>query len=991
MIKKVGLILPGNEEQIPFAYELYADLGHNVEDSLEMAERFKETFSRDNVQVHFLGAWDTVSSIGIIRGKSLPVTNTYNDGICYFRHALALDERRVKFLPEYVCGGDTYVANRIATPNTSPTNTPTERENQNRIAGADYVDANGDRNQIMGKTSDRVKEVWFAGCHSDIGGGSKSNKHLNNAAVPVLWMGNEATLAGLKLRPSRVEWKWEELENTKPTESLKPVWYFFEILPFKTLSYGGAKKYIWWPHCGKGRVIQPGQKIHASVSFIHNYQPKATFSRSMTGKGWNNILGVGKKDGVDWADGITDRLEMDLFDLSNITTIIDKVSENLDDVDSIGRLEFLASTREGAQAIVRADPNFEVSCKMLHGGAATRATGVVILSNLLPYDARLAIMKVDIAQPLSQAAESENDRVRTSCAKVLQRVSRDYATRSKMLRGGVINSLINMIKSRHDAERLEAIKALYGFVRHSDARVAFTEAGDMWSTLEILFVGDHWSILTILELCNDDGFLDEAIKRKAMSKLIDCVWNLSPHEDYAGLRAIASLFFKRNDARIEFLESGVLSWIVKRIEAGNILRSKDNAMTLSRLVTEDIVQKILRDNGVIKHLIDTIGIQPFVTDILSVLAARPDARAEILDALSMLSPEKIHQDLGLVQILAELAQHGDTGAKNLKDEIVATLVELYKSTDGNNKEKYLPALAALSPTTKYAEQPADSGGRDLTGQVMRTESDYFAYGGSADVWKGKWVNTSGQVIEVAIKVPKFIPQRRVLREIEIWSKIQHPNITPFLGQCRDFGRLGTTCLVIPYYQHGNIRRYLEKQPDVNRLALLTQVASALSFLHSQSIIYGDLKGSNILINDNGDVHLADFGLSCIMGSSELTTKAAAAGTYRYMAPELFNEIAKTTQATDVWAFAMTAIEIFTGSMPFSNIINEASVIFSVMSGGRPKREFCLQIDEDIWAMLEKCWCAVPERRPEMDTVYHFLVASTRGGLGSGQRLSHVQV
>jgi hypothetical protein len=59
-------------------------------------------------------------------------------------------------------------------------------------------------------------------------------------------MGNEATLAGLKLRPSRVEWKWEELENTKPTESLNPVWYFFEILPFKKLSYGGAKKYNWY-------------------------------------------------------------------------------------------------------------------------------------------------------------------------------------------------------------------------------------------------------------------------------------------------------------------------------------------------------------------------------------------------------------------------------------------------------------------------------------------------------------------------------------------------------------------------------------------------------------------------------------------------------------------------------------------------------------------------------------------------------------------------
>jgi len=44
-----------------------------------------------------------VSSVGIIRGKTLPLTNEHGH-VCYFRHALALDERRVKFLPEYVCG-----------------------------------------------------------------------------------------------------------------------------------------------------------------------------------------------------------------------------------------------------------------------------------------------------------------------------------------------------------------------------------------------------------------------------------------------------------------------------------------------------------------------------------------------------------------------------------------------------------------------------------------------------------------------------------------------------------------------------------------------------------------------------------------------------------------------------------------------------------------------------------------------------------------------
>jgi len=73
------------------------------------------------------------------------------------------------------------------------------------------------------------------------GGGIKSNEELNNAAPPVLWMGNEAMLAGLELHESRVQWKWNELEKTEPTESLTLWWRFLEILPIKRLSYVSGK------------------------------------------------------------------------------------------------------------------------------------------------------------------------------------------------------------------------------------------------------------------------------------------------------------------------------------------------------------------------------------------------------------------------------------------------------------------------------------------------------------------------------------------------------------------------------------------------------------------------------------------------------------------------------------------------------------------------------------------------------------------------------
>jgi uncharacterized protein (DUF2235 family) len=116
--------------------------------SERLCEHFKKTLSRDGVKVHFVGAWsvfelihanvvphaidrDTVSSVGIVRGPTLPETTTGMTHVCAFRHALALDELRVKFLPEYANGGE----------------------------GPRYKSE---------KAVGNVKEVWFAGSHSDM-------------------------------------------------------------------------------------------------------------------------------------------------------------------------------------------------------------------------------------------------------------------------------------------------------------------------------------------------------------------------------------------------------------------------------------------------------------------------------------------------------------------------------------------------------------------------------------------------------------------------------------------------------------------------------------------------------------------------------------------------------------------------------------------------------------------------------------------------------
>jgi hypothetical protein len=107
-----------------------------------------------------------------------------------------------------------------------------------------------------------------------------------------------------------------------------------------------------------------------------------------------------------------------------------------------------------------------------------------------------------------------------------------------------------------------------------------------------------------------------------------------------------------------------------------------------------------------------------------------------------------------------------------------------------------------------------------------------------------------------------------------------------------------------------------------------------------------------------------------------------------MAPELFtDEYSKATSATDVWAFAMTAIEvsrisgrhdwssnytapfqIFTGRLPFSSIKRDEAVMYLVAKGKVPSREDYSELGDDIWCIFQQCWTPNPTQRPSIQNL-----------------------
>ncbi|KAG8219249.1 hypothetical protein J3R82DRAFT_88 [Butyriboletus roseoflavus] len=154
-----------------------------------------------NVDIEFVGVWDTVNSVGIIP-RTLPFTKS-NDNIRYFRHALSLDERRVRFKANYYNRSTEDDLKRGVKRHEMPRSTKKLHLPSLPKAIKDYTnghhhDSPSELEQPYSQaiTKTDVEEVWFAGCHCDVGGGSVPNGTRNSLArIPLRWMIRQCFLA----------------------------------------------------------------------------------------------------------------------------------------------------------------------------------------------------------------------------------------------------------------------------------------------------------------------------------------------------------------------------------------------------------------------------------------------------------------------------------------------------------------------------------------------------------------------------------------------------------------------------------------------------------------------------------------------------------------------------------------------------------------------------------------------------------------------------
>ncbi|OCH89807.1 kinase-like protein [Obba rivulosa] len=269
------------------------------------------------------------------------------------------------------------------------------------------------------------------------------------------------------------------------------------------------------------------------------------------------------------------------------------------------------------------------------------------------------------------------------------------------------------------------------------------------------------------------------------------------------------------------------------------------------------------------------------------------------------------------------------------------------------------------------------------GTVQRLYEHPQASGGFADVWKGQ----HGERV-VALKVLRGQSaeedSQTFFREAVIWKRLRHRNIVTFYGIDKQLFRPRQT-MVSAWMSHGTVSNYLYNNPAADRIKLVLDAAEGLEYLQKEGIVHGDLKGANILVDEEHIACLSDFGLAALHYTRKPETESASIGSTRWTAPELFDperfklEKAESSPQIDIYALSMVMWEIFTGRVPFYYWRRDATVIHHVVQGKRPLRPVQatpLGLSDAIWALMQSCWESDGQQRPHIDDV----VGQLRGEL-----------
>ncbi|EOY21706.1 PREDICTED: LRR receptor-like serine/threonine-protein kinase FEI 2 isoform X1 [Theobroma cacao] len=228
------------------------------------------------------------------------------------------------------------------------------------------------------------------------------------------------------------------------------------------------------------------------------------------------------------------------------------------------------------------------------------------------------------------------------------------------------------------------------------------------------------------------------------------------------------------------------------------------------------------------------------------------------------------------------------------------------------------------------------------------------------------------------------------RELEILGSIKHINLVNLRGYCR---LPASKLLIYDYLAMGSLDDFLHEHKEQDRplnwsarLKIALGSARGLAYLHHDccpKIVHRDIKSSNILLDENLEPHVSDFGLAKLLVDEDAHVTTVVAGTFGYLAPE-YLQSGRATEKSDVYSFGVLLLELVTGKRPTDptfvkrglNVVGWMNTLLRENRLEDVVDKKCTDADmETVEAILEiaaKCTDANPDQRPTMSQVLQLL-------------------
>ncbi|KAL9282647.1 putative protein kinase RLK-Pelle-RLCK-VIIa-2 family [Arabidopsis thaliana] len=255
-------------------------------------------------------------------------------------------------------------------------------------------------------------------------------------------------------------------------------------------------------------------------------------------------------------------------------------------------------------------------------------------------------------------------------------------------------------------------------------------------------------------------------------------------------------------------------------------------------------------------------------------------------------------------------------------------------------------------------------------------------------------------IEVTVKqfdILNMQGHKEWINEVNFHGIVEHINVVKLLGYCAEDDERGV--LVYEYMPNGSVEFHLSPRSDKVltwdlRLRIAQDAARGLTYLHEEmelQIIYRDFKPSNILLDEDWNAKLSDFGFASFGPSEELThASTVVVGTMGYAAPEYMATGHLTTKC-DVWSYGVFLYELITGRRNKPNSRSEAGRVKPYLSDQRkfklivdPKLEgkYSIKSVQKLAIVANRCLARNPKARPKMSEVLKMVTEIVEASTGN---------